>query len=135
MPPTRVKRRAFLQAAVSQLAWIPAMAHLGCGKGSTTAKPGAVTTAYFSGADLAAVRHIGERFLELAAPKGSLAEAYELLGPTVELIERYESDEEALAALRATVQADFVNGTVVMMDGWTLSRTELHICALCLAVS
>jgi hypothetical protein len=135
MPPTRVKRRTFLQAALSQLAWLPAIAHVGCGKDAATAKSDAVVTAYFSQAELAAVQQIGERYLETATPGASLAEADELLAPTVELIERYASDEEALAALRDAVHADFANGTVVMMDGWTLSRTELHICALCLAVS
>ncbi|MPY87346.1 MAG: hypothetical protein GEU99_05445 [Luteitalea sp.] len=135
MPPTRVKRRTFLQAALSQLAWVPLLPHVGCGESSPTAKPGTVVTAYFSLADLAAARQIGGRFLETEAPGASLAEVYQLLGPTIELIERHDSDAEALAALRTAVQADFADRAVLMMDGWTLSRTELHVCALCLAVS
>ncbi|MGH9158417.1 MAG: hypothetical protein ACRD2X_00305 [Vicinamibacteraceae bacterium] len=134
MLPPRVKRRTFLQAALAQLPWIPLVAQLGCRKRSPTAKPDAVVATYFSGAELAAVHQIGERFLHTAAPGASLADAYELLAPTVELIERSASDEEALAVLQEAVHADFVNGTVVSMEGWTLSRTELHVCALSLPV-
>jgi hypothetical protein len=132
MHPPRVQRRTFLQAALAQLPGITLIAQLGCRTRSSTAKPDAVAATYFSRAELAAVQQLGERFLETTAPGASFAEAYELLAPTVELIERHASDEEALAALRDAVHADFVNGTIVSMDGWTLSRTELHVCALCL---
>jgi len=41
-------------------------------------------------------------------------------------------DEHALrGAIRARVRADFAAGDVVRLDGWTLSRTEGRLAALC----
>lgn len=62
-------------------------------------------------------RAVGRAYLDLVPDEASLARLRALLGTAVE-------------AMAARVRADYAQGRVMMIDGWTLSLTELRACAL-----
>ena len=76
---------------------------------------------FFGGRDREQVRRAGQAVLRL--PRLTVAE-------TSSLIEEQSSGTEALEVLTAQIQTDFEEPDLLIVDGWYLSRTEAHLCAL-----
>jgi hypothetical protein len=84
--------------------------------------------AYF-GDDVQGPRLLGERYLARIAPGAEPDAIADLLGPTIALLDAEDADQAALA-VAAQVADDFAALRVTTQDGWMLSQTELHLCAL-----
>lgn len=76
---------------------------------------------FFQGHGLEPLRRAGEVVLQLP----------ELVSEeTTRLITAQRSVAEAVEALSARIQTDFEQRQLLIVDGWYLSRTEAHLCAL-----
>ncbi len=85
-----------------------------------------VMQAYF-GAELATGRMVGARY----ALSFEDDDALELdLQPVIEAIDAEDTVEAAVETLRALVQADFDDTTMVLVDGWALGLAEVRIAGL-----
>ena len=86
--------------------------------------------AYFGAAGAAS--KVGRAFLQhlqLAETPESIRAVAEA---TLQIIARAGTAQTARTALRRAVRRDFREGRYVQLHGWTLSRTELELCALVL---
>lgn len=89
----------------------------------------AVGDSYFT-AGLDGAKLVGERYLARHAPGADGPTLATLLAPTLQILEASEEPAQAAEAAEDAVSADFTALQLVVQDGWTLSRTEAHLCAL-----
>jgi len=74
-----------------------------------------------------------EKFFPDSAEVSRLGRAYRVSFPgenDSEILRSLLAELAELSVAEAAIQADFLNGDVVMLDGWILSRTEGRLCAL-----
>ena len=144
----RWRRREFLQMALANATLFASLPGCGDGEpvsfrgcpeaagdtpgseGGTTSAPEVVAQSYFADGDLSDAEDIGDAYLELIGLDESDAVSATELCPTVELIESSASDAAAVQSLVEAVRCDFAGGNIVSVHGWTLSVTEVHLCAL-----
>lgn len=148
MAGTRLNRRRFMQAALSQVVALAVLPSLACGgetdrdrgdrKNGNGGKPGEETSAdrdevlrsHFGDPLMDEARRLGKFYLETEADGAGAADIDRILSGTLNLIEESPSDEAALDALRQAIRTDFVDRNLVHLGGWTFSLTEAQLCAL-----
>ena len=130
---TSFPRREFLFRALAACA----AAGLGPSRSADAAQsnqPGRVpsaSAAYF-GDQAAAVRALGESYLQLLGRDSGGDSVRAASRRTLELIDRSRDQPGAIRALVRAVQRDFEQGRVVQVQGWILSKTEAELCAISL---
>lgn len=85
-----------------------------------------VMRAYF-GDGLTSGRLVGTRYRRRFGSDDAWAED---LGPIVDIIDAQPTVDEAVAALRAAVEADAQAARMLLVDGWALATAEARIAAL-----
>ena len=85
-----------------------------------------VMRAYF-GDGLQSGRFMGARYRRRFGSDDAWAED---LGPIVDIIDAQPTVDEAVAALRAEVEADVQAARMLLVDGWALAAAETRIAAL-----
>lgn len=76
----------------------------------------------FGDLDLASIQELGREYLVTRTDDESI-------DAMVGVLTNHATEEEALAALRAKVLADFTDGRVVNLSGWFVSETEGRVFA------
>jgi hypothetical protein len=91
---------------------------------------GARLKRFFSNKESARV--IGKRYLTMRPEESSLNRLTALICRTPESYDQLaKTDTNTLRILLAEQQRDdFTNGRVMLVDGWILSETEVHLCAI-----
>ena len=77
-----------------------------------------------------AAETIGEAYLAEVAPDRD-PKTIEPIAASIEaLVSKADSESDAIEQLQESVRQDFVALRIHRLEGWTLSQTELAICAL-----
>lgn len=135
----RLQRRAFLQAALSCVALLSPVGSVGCAREAaktetpprfrtTGTREDLIPTDFFDDASIDDALFIGQRYL--ASLDTADTNIKQQIQSTVDLIETSESDDGAIADLRARILADFGEKATALVDGWVFSVTELNLCLL-----
>ena len=111
-----MKRRRFLKASVAGSALTLPIASLLGACSNDGPLPEAIEK-YFP--DSTRIRRLGETYRDNFPSEDDPTILRKLVGEVAEL-----------SLAEAAIQDDFLNGDVVMLDGWILSRTEGRLCAL-----
>ncbi len=122
----RWSRRDFLELALAEVLSLPLLAASGCGSD----RGASVVRGSFPGDRLWAAETIGRTALRA---QGEVS-ARRFAAATLERIDAARNDVQAVAALAEASRADLRAGRVVDVDGWTLSRTEVELCALAIGL-
>ena len=132
---TRLGRRRLLRAVVSSAGALPLMS--ACQSqvmdpfipAADREVASQVAVLYFEGADVEHARRIGDRYLN-ELREGGEASVDAALDAILRAVHEAPDPAAAVEALEAEVVDDFAALRVVDLSGWTLSRTELALCAL-----
>jgi len=88
--------------------------------------------ASYFGTGIAAARAIGEAYLRQRKVEATRAAIIEHTAGAQQILAGARTEKAALTALASAVRRDFLEGRIVQLDGWVLSRTEVELCALTL---
>jgi hypothetical protein len=122
----KATRREVLRTLGVYLAGLPIVSACGGPEAPPEWRPLAVRAArYFEPEELPAVRKIGARFISLFGVETETLE----LGPTIDLLDATDPIDD-VTVLDEAIVADFVAIETRHVDGWWLSATEAHLCAL-----
>ena len=86
---------------------------------------------YF-GAGANAARAIGEAYLRRLEVEPTRASILEHTASAWRILAAARSQKAALTELVSAVRRDFLEGRVLQLEGWIVSRTEVELCALTL---
>jgi hypothetical protein len=89
-----------------------------------------VAARYFGVGDAEALKAIGTAYLKQAGVEATEAAILETAAETLQVIARSATEAAALTALEQAVRRDFREQRSVQVEGWIISRTEAHLCAL-----
>jgi hypothetical protein len=91
-----------------------------------------VAASYFGVGDGDALRAIGTAYLKQAGVEADEPAIVATAADTLQLIARSATEAAAITALTQAVRRDFREQRTVQIEGWIISRTEAHLCALAL---
>jgi hypothetical protein len=89
-----------------------------------------VAASYFGVGDADALRAIGTAYLKQVGVEATEPAILATAADTLQLIARSATEAAAVIALAQAVRRDFQEQRSVQVEGWIISRTEAHLCAL-----
>ncbi len=103
---------------------------------SMTPKQGRqVAAAYFGPGEGDALQSIGTAYLKHLGVEATEEAILASAADTLQLIASAPTDAAAVTALAQAVRRDFLEQRSVQLEGWIISRTEAHLCALSLLLN
>lgn len=88
--------------------------------------------ASYFGAGVDAARIIGDAYLRQLNVEPTRASILQHTGAALQILATARTQKAAVSALVSAVQRDFVDGRILVLEGWVLSRTEVELCVLTL---
>ena len=129
IPP--LPRREFLLRALTACSGpvlAPALSR-GRAQGAKPARSAGIAARYLGPSGATAAKALGEAYVRTLGLKSS---ADVPIAATLQIVERAQGENAAIAALVRAVRSDFREGRVVDVDGWIISRTEGELCVIVL---